>query len=719
MWNFFWLHFFKNYRRSTTTSMTFRMKNLEVAELTAPEIDALFSRLAKRLFADSKSDTVTINILFIGDITLSKAKALKLVFECAAAVGASRVKQMLSTVNQNAPPPIVCTSSAPVVKAIDPPPNASLSIPVPGVTTAPTPPRSNPILSSNPPHPIYAPATALENSNFGPSPPKRRRVTLVPKILDTTTRASSPSVLPFNSGLHSVMNRPIHDPSASFSHPAPFVFPPIPPTAPHLARRQHICEPHTSSLDPIPFVLPSSAPNLLPDVHAATQLLLLQVADANKLIADHTARLLTPTGISDTVSVPIAEIPAIIPDTQPAQPVDLPMAEATSTMPDKPQAPPAMLCLPAPDTMDTPSSSPITLAECSSPSIPKKALCDPDAMFVCCANQTHTPISQPSDATLVDLRCHMCSKLTHFACLDYQSIVTPRPLPGDTTYTFTCRKCSTDGTESFAHGPKAWMVITRLALYNLWLSSNKEREYFQYKAEIINYVDTHWDVMCFPKPKTATWLCNVGSALSRFPDYFKSGAKQMGHAGWWSLSSYENFALQGYVAGRPRQDSKHSMYTYKRDGQKSRKFSSDDDSDLGSDEIMTIDDEIKQAQQPKSEHDTGVDTTPTSKRTPRTPTAPKRLPKLTIFQMMRVGLVHAGDVLLFGSHQTTVRPNGLIGEKTAGGLTNTPSKWVNRITGGKVKNGWGAKLRRGCTFYPMKSLRAQYFELQAKNDNKS
>lgn len=619
---------------------------------------------------------------------------------------------MLSTVNQNASSPIACMPSPTVVNVIDPLPKTSHPIPA-SVSY-----RPNPILSSNHPHPIYAPATALDESNYGPSPQKRRRVMPSHKRLDATTRVSLPPVPLLNSGPCPHLTR---DPSTSFSHPAPFMFPSVPPIAPHLADRHHAREPHTSSLHPIPSVLPSIAPNKLPDVHAATQLLLLQGADTNKLIADHTAWLLNPNGISDNATASITNIPHTQPSTsRSAQTIDLVMTEAASTpAPDKPPlCPPAMLCLPEPDpTTDTPHSPPITFAECSPPSLLKKgALSDPDVMFVCCTNQTHTPISQPSDATLVDLRCHMCNKLTHFTCLDYPSIVTPRPLPGDTTYTFTCCKCSTDCTESFAHGPKAWIDITRLAMYNLWLSSNKEQEYFQCRADIVNYIDTHWDVMCFPKPKTTTWSCNVGSSFSRFPNCFKSGTKQTGHAGWWSLSSYENFVLRGYVAGRPRQDSpKQSMYNYKRNGQNSKKSSGQDDSDSKSDESMTID-VLMQDQHPKSETETDVNTTPVSKLTPP---APKRSSKVTIPQMMRAGLVRAGDVLLYGSHQTTVRPNGLIGDKTAGGVTSTPSKWVNRITDGKVKNGWGAKLRRGCKFYSMKSLRAQFFELQTKNDNKS
>lgn len=659
--------------------MALRVKNLEVSELTAPEIDALFSRLIKKVFADSKSDSITINILFVGDIVIPKPRALKLVFECAATIGFARVRQMLSAVHQGTSPvpsplfPTAPKASSPT-KRLDTTPRvlpATSNIGPVSMTSISTtnmiPSRPNPILLRDPPHPIFASSQSTTSSSELPmpldSPPKIHRKKPQPRRLDVAAIRAPPTPT--------------------------LTAPKVQPT--------NTCA---------PTIQPQASPST-PDVRFSTcveQLMILQSIGTKKLIADHTAKLLdninSPNQSDGSIRMCIE---AVDPPTPNIVQVDEQMVDANPSPIVN-----SMLCLPAPDP-EPPTEIAKPVAPLTVTDQPQTTNFVPssDSAFSCCSNQTATPIARPSGTTLVDLRCGICSKLTHHKCLVNPAVVHPRPLPGDTTYTFTCSRCSSSNSETFIHGAKAWVDVTRLAIYNLWLNNDGARELFKYKEEIVKYIDEHWDLICFPKTRTPTWPCNVGGVLSRFADCFKSGTTQIGHPGWWGLTSYSNFVLRGFISGRPRQTNKDDTHRMK-----PKRVIESDESD---DDIMVIDEEIKNTIKHKTPTDNpniDVDTTPVSKRPPYTfkqynPST--RHVRLTIPQLMRVGLVKTGDVIIHGSHSTAVRPSGKIGDKSTC-ITNSPSKWVNHITDGKLKNGWSSKLRRGSVYYSMKSIREQYFE---------
>jgi len=116
------------------------------------------------------------------------------------------------------------------------------------------------------------------------------------------------------------------------------------------------------------------------------------------------------------------------------------------------------------------------------------------------------------------------------------------PLPGDWAYTFKCAIC-TKGIETVDLTGKNWTDIVRVAIYNLVLQEKRKgsnKRFFQYKEEICSYIDKHWDSLAHDKTRTKTWENTIGSSLSTKSYYFRSGAEEIGSAGYWGLTSEED-----------------------------------------------------------------------------------------------------------------------------------------------------------------------------------
>lgn len=590
--------------------MALRVKNLEVGDLTAPEIDALFSRLVKKLLVDSKSDIVTINILFVGDINIPKPKALKLLFECAATIGSVRVRQMLASLQVNSP------SASPQIQVQKTPAAFPGLIPIPDFMSKRTLLGVDRLPYCLPPN--FAKSDTVPCNTNEPTP----TVTALPSVDAASTSCAEQLMT-----LQSADQLLIEQQSAQIMRDAEFNSHKIPPS--------------------------------------------LRVSEANTetSMPERAVNDQTPSDTKGNIQLIHTNLP-----------VNIPPVVADPCIPDV--------------TTD-------------------------DGDVICCANQSRTPTSRPSHTSLVDLRCSICEKITHYACLKKPNVVRPRPIPGDTTYTFLCRRCSPTGSERFAPGDKRWVEIVRLSLYNLWLSSGCKREYFKCTEDIIKYIDEHWNLICPNKPRTATWQGIVYGIFSRFGQYFKNGAQQTGHSGWWGLVSYTKFEISGFATKQAKQVEELRRCSSPQDSPSPIDQNHHDatDSENEDSDMMIIDDEIKNSivQNIRPNTVNGNDTMSVSNRTPLRKQS-KRSPKVTILQLMHIGLVCPGDVITYDTHSTTVRENGSIGDKDTC-MTISVSRWVKHVTCGRLTNGWGAKLRRGNIEVTMKSLRDVYLK-SMPNDNK-
>lgn len=113
-------------------------------------------------------------------------------------------------------------------------------------------------------------------------------------------------------------------------------------------------------------------------------------------------------------------------------------------------------------------------------------------------------------------------------------------MPGEGAYTFKCCLCTKSDAEYCELLGKSWTDVVRVAIYNLLLAEKKKgtsnpRKFFQYKEEICNFIDKHWDQLCHGKTRTKTWENTIGSSLSTKSHYFASGAEILGQAGFWGL----------------------------------------------------------------------------------------------------------------------------------------------------------------------------------------
>ncbi|KAI0244822.1 hypothetical protein L0F63_001612 [Massospora cicadina] len=129
-------------------------------------------------------------------------------------------------------------------------------------------------------------------------------------------------------------------------------------------------------------------------------------------------------------------------------------------------------------------------------------------------------------------------------------------LYGDRWTAFTCKLCSPIQKEDVPTFPDCTLmrdvyrkVILFRALNHLTLKhqlypQNTNQTFFHAK-DIIKLVDETWDVLCIGKTRTPTWGNTVSSTLSISPQWFRSGAKHMGAAGYWSLVERRDAAGMG------------------------------------------------------------------------------------------------------------------------------------------------------------------------------
>lgn len=92
----------------------------------------------------------------------------------------------------------------------------------------------------------------------------------------------------------------------------------------------------------------------------------------------------------------------------------------------------------------------------------------------------------------------------------------------------------------------------------------------------------------------------------------------------------------------------------------------------------------------------------------------KRVPNVTIRDLVQQGLLKAGDTIVYGNYQTRVDVSGYIGEEGTEGYSSSPSKWVTYVCraekeGSKtMRNGWEAKVVRGDKKVKLSDLRDEY-----------
>mmetsp|Transcript_25193 Transcript_25193/g.35296 ORF Transcript_25193/g.35296 Transcript_25193/m.35296 type:complete len:591 (+) Transcript_25193:74-1846(+) len=146
----------------------------------------------------------------------------------------------------------------------------------------------------------------------------------------------------------------------------------------------------------------------------------------------------------------------------------------------------------------------------------------------------------PRSQWTVMLKCASCKQWFHIECLKKRPA--HPPLIGDNAYTFKCCICTKSDSEYCELLGKSWTDIVRVAIYNLLLLEKKKgnanpRKFFQYKEEICNYIDKHWESLCHGKTRTKTWENTIGSSLSTKSHYFASGGELLGQPGFWGLKS--------------------------------------------------------------------------------------------------------------------------------------------------------------------------------------
>lgn len=132
------------------------------------------------------------------------------------------------------------------------------------------------------------------------------------------------------------------------------------------------------------------------------------------------------------------------------------------------------------------------------------------------------------------LVCDGCHKQFHIECLKSGR---PSSLEGDIFFNFKCVHC-TGGEEELNRIKLQWLQVVTLALFNLHLSGNGKLGYFRWKEHICAYIDKHWLLLFGShRRQTSLWYGTVAGTLSSgCPEYFLSGAKELGESGWWRLS---------------------------------------------------------------------------------------------------------------------------------------------------------------------------------------
>eukprot|EP01102_Stenamoeba_stenopodia_P001678 TRINITY_DN11519_c0_g1_i1.p1 TRINITY_DN11519_c0_g1~~TRINITY_DN11519_c0_g1_i1.p1 ORF type:complete len:849 (+),score=175.81 TRINITY_DN11519_c0_g1_i1:211-2757(+) len=147
------------------------------------------------------------------------------------------------------------------------------------------------------------------------------------------------------------------------------------------------------------------------------------------------------------------------------------------------------------------------------------------------------------------LICHKCeteiTKPDDF--IDYP------PLCGDFAYRYICATCTAqnpppadeaqpkgdvaDGTPlvDFTRYMKSWIDVAQVVLYNLYLGTDKKREYFRWIEDICAFIEQYWETLCPEKKRTANWQNAVHSVLTAQAKLFQNSEKEFGVYGYWKL----------------------------------------------------------------------------------------------------------------------------------------------------------------------------------------
>lgn len=142
---------------------------------------------------------------------------------------------------------------------------------------------------------------------------------------------------------------------------------------------------------------------------------------------------------------------------------------------------------------------------------------------------------QPEQPPRPLLRCRgKCGTFFHQACSSAAQGI-PVLWGMDDDVWFECGVCG-GGTETLKLEALPWTEISRLALLNLAIESEKEECYFRTKAQICPFIERHWLTLCNGKLVTPTWSNTIAAVVSTHRDIFVSGTGTFGTAGYWTLS---------------------------------------------------------------------------------------------------------------------------------------------------------------------------------------
>ncbi|XJO76301.1 hypothetical protein BDV3_006845 [Batrachochytrium dendrobatidis] len=129
------------------------------------------------------------------------------------------------------------------------------------------------------------------------------------------------------------------------------------------------------------------------------------------------------------------------------------------------------------------------------------------------------------------LECSKCGQRIHSYCV--QAVKIPILLYGDKYFTYYCKDCSKTSTDSFERHSVSWSVLLQLVLYYLHVS-RPACNYFHIK-DIYQILDSGWEYLRAQTDRPAKWKSNVAGVISTTPTIFKSGVKDMGRVGYWTL----------------------------------------------------------------------------------------------------------------------------------------------------------------------------------------
>lgn len=122
---------------------------------------------------------------------------------------------------------------------------------------------------------------------------------------------------------------------------------------------------------------------------------------------------------------------------------------------------------------------------------------------------------------IVELQCGSCSKFFHDRCI---SLSLGKCIPFMTNYTFTCKLCSSAGSETFSKKQPNFSQMCVTAIANLIVKNRAgmgSRTIFSKDLEIIPFIEKNWENMTtVPRRVKQTWHTTVYKTMTKDTDLF-------------------------------------------------------------------------------------------------------------------------------------------------------------------------------------------------------